>query len=522
MSCWNFVPEKLRSNVQALSWLCCKDPTNQLTVQQLVEFASVHSFTLEIFGSQAEQVEKVLVPRGLCIDDGLLYGYLLGAYAPSQVPIKGASNLVCRRTVFNPRSHDFLAVSRDDSNLIVVEYSRFIAPKFSVQYYSIYESLDEVFRWDNLLYSSELFVEHCCPHEKFNSDSCSCAATDLDMHLVLEKYGRPISEIFSTAVLPVPPYETIYSASELWNSLIGFGRLNNTWTTESYTDTRFVRSSLSPTMTNVLYCRFKSVTLKKPEADQIISQALNAVFQRQSQAAIKRNNRKLKMDFKRRSGRQKGQTIQKSVPVYSQSAGHERRHSSKEDDGLFRHYRDEGQGDFSTPVTFVSDHISDNELHFSSSSGISHPNDDNGQILLDLPPLLSCSPVEDHNSKLSYYNTLRIGMSDDGDSKMKMQSSFSDAMKATAQNGYISTDRDCSPTRSDYIDGKKLSKKERNRRNVRNFYRRRKAYLEQLEKNNEILKTECLQMRQQLTLLFDEVKLLKDSYRHHPRSTVDL
>ncbi|GJD08400.1 hypothetical protein Gasu2_27040 [Galdieria sulphuraria] len=259
--------------------------------------------------------------------------------------------------------------------------------------------------------------------------------------------------------------------------------------------------------------------MKKPEADEVISEALNAIFQRQSQAAINRNNRKLKMDFKRRAGRQKGHIAQSSA-IYSLPIRHEAHHSLKDDDNLFQHYRD-GQRDFSTLCTFVTDRISDSELHFSSSSGISHPHDDSEQILSDLPPLPLCSPVEDHNSKRRYYDTLRTnGIYEDGEGKV--ESNFSDEIKTSLRNGYVSTDPDCPQKQYLDIDKKELSKKERNRRNVRNFYRRRKAYLEQLEKNNEILKTECLQMRQQLALLFEEVKLLKSSYGQHSRSTMDL
>jgi len=48
------------------------------------------------------------------------------------------------------------------------------------------------------------------------------------------------------------------------------------------------------------------------------------------------------------------------------------------------------------------------------------------------------------------------------------------------------------------------------------------AYVEELEKNNEMLKKECLQMREQLALLVEEVNLLKESRRQHSRTTLDL
>lgn len=405
--------------------------------------------------------------------------------------------------------------------MIIVEYSRFITSKFSVQYYSVYESFDEVFRWDHLLYSSELFVEHCCPHEKF-SDSCTCGATDIDLHSLLKTYGKSVSDIFSNEALPVPPYSLLYNTSEFWNSLIGFGRLSSTWTAESHKDARFTETSLSPTMTNVIYCRFKGVTLNKSEAPEVISRIFSTIFKTQSHAAQMRSSRKLKVNLKRRPVHLNAQITQKAVPAYPLSFEREENHSQKsEHHSIIRHYGEEGLKDISIPTPFFSDRLSDNESPFSSSSGINCPNDFfNEQALSDPPNLVACSNGES-SSELRYYEDLNLGLSN-GKASRNMQVNLSDPLHGHSINANLFVDPDCSPTRDANVDEKKLSKQERNRRNVRNFYKRRKVYLEQLEKNNELLKKECLQMRQQLALLFEEVKILKECHKEHPRSALDL
>jgi len=418
-------------------------------------------------------------------------------------------------------SRDFLAVSRDDSKLIVVEYSRFVAPKFTVQYYSIYESLDEVFRWDSLLFSSELFVEHCCPHEKFNSDSCTCVTPEIDVQLLLEKNGRSIADIFSNEVLPIPPYEALYGNAELWNNLIGFGRLNCSWTTDAYEDSRFVTTLFPPTFTTVSYCRFKGFTLKKPEADAFVAQIANSLLKDSSHSASNRRNRKEKMDLKRKVVHGIIRTVQTTVPTGSPSIGHNTNSSGYEEDGFFRNYRDKGQRDYSMPAALVGDHVSDNDLGFSSASGMSHSNEDmNENMLSDLPPLITFSPLELESSALNYHETLNKGTPEEN-ARGNMQGFFSDGGNRTLSS-YASAVVNPSSATCDNGDQKKLSKQERNRRNVRNFYKRRKAYVEELEKNNEMLKKECLQMREQLALLVEEVNLLKESRRQHSRTTLDL
>lgn len=56
-----------------------------------------------------------------------------------------------------------------------------------------------------------------------------------------------------------------------------------------------------------------------------------------------------------------------------------------------------------------------------------------------------------------------------------MQVNLSDPLHGHSINANLFVDPDCSPTRDANVDEKKLSKQERNRRNVRNFYKRRKV-----------------------------------------------
>jgi hypothetical protein len=62
------------------------------------------------------------------------------------------------------------------------------------------------------------------------------------------------------------------------------------------------------------------------------------------------------------------------------------------------------------PAALVGDHVSDNDLGFSSASGMSHSNEDmNENMLSDLPPLITFSPLELESSALNYHETLNKG-----------------------------------------------------------------------------------------------------------------
>eukprot|EP00871_Galdieria_phlegrea_P001486 jgi/Galph1/2338/GphlegSOOS_G993.1 len=515
MSCWDFVSEKLRNNTQVLSWLYSNEPTTYLTSLQSVSVSFAHKISLDVFGDTVQQTERIFMLRGFCIDDGLIYGHLLGGFIPRQVPLQEADMPKCRPAVFSPTTVELLAVSREGRDLVVVEYNRYIAPKFSVYYYSIYDCQNYSFCGENLLHASELFVEHCCPHNVSDGVVCACNRQEFDYTALFKKFGQSFGAIISQEPTTIVPFDDLNTRSNLYTDLLGFGRLNNVWEKKKFGRKKTGLLCSASETEDVVYCRFKCITIPRTDAESILAKVFHAFQERLLSSSGKAGTQ----DFRDVHNVSRG-TLS-NPPVESKTLfGNPTQDSvafpQSKLAGLWM-----GRCENQTQPEVM-------DRYFGSKFENAFHMEEQNTKREKLPSVVSFTrhrtSTEDSFPGDSIHNLRHFEKNDIHLEKILKNSSTSSSKSEennALQGGPLSiqredwskkkrcTDSDCSKS-SHRNDSKTLTRQEKNRINVRNFYRRRKTYMIQLEQSNEQLKQECMEMKQQLSFLMEEVKKLKD------------